>query len=65
MSNVFRKEYRTLTEAEINKLSDVKEKAQELLELINDIEVVKDQRYREFAIKDLEQAIMWAVKSIT
>ena len=65
MSDTFRKAYRPLSDAEKKKMGDIKQKAENLLIEILDIELVKDQRCREQAIFKLEETVMWAVKAIT
>lgn len=65
MSDVFRKVYSPLSDAQKDKMNVIKEIADILLNQMNDITIVHDQRYREFAIKDLESAVMWAIKAIT
>lgn len=70
MPDIFRKEYRTLTDKERDLLTSIKEKARSLYD---DFEAALDKdRYalmcaREIALAktNLEQAVMWAVKGIT
>ena len=58
----FRPRYRALTDGE-KALHDVlKDKAQELEVLFNQ---VKDGRYKALAFTSLEQSIMWIVKELT
>ena len=59
--DVFRKTYRDLTKEEISLMNDIKDKAQELHELLDFI----PNREGALAKTNLEQCIMWAVKGIT
>lgn len=61
-TNVFRKEYRQLSDTEKAHLESLKDKAQELYDLI---ESVEDSREKSLAKTHLEESIMWAVKKIT
>lgn len=72
--NVFRKEYRPLNDLEKTYLEDLKNKAQELYDLMergpSDLpgtHGTTGRTSRELALAktSLEQAIMWAVKDIT
>lgn len=66
--NVFRKEYRPLNEAEKVHLDVLKDKAQELYNIIQDygpIEGVHQSREKSLAKTKLEESIMWAVKDVT
>lgn len=66
--NVFRKEYRPLSDAEKTYLETLKNKAQELYDLIesgNPVQSVPPSREKALAKTNLEQAIMWAVKDVT
>lgn len=65
--DIFRKNSRKLTDAEIKHIDEIKTKAEELYALFN-INVGKnpdDQRCIALAKTNLEQSIMWAVKGIT
>jgi uncharacterized protein YoxC len=61
MSDVFRKQYVPLHEERSTLIQDIKNQAEILYELF---EYVKD-REMSLAKTNLEQAVMWAVKSIT
>lgn len=63
--DVFRQEYKPLTDEQIGQMNAIKVRAQELLELI--IADTNDKNGREMAVAktQLETAIMWAVKGIT
>jgi len=68
--NVFRKEYRTLGSLEQAHLEALKNKAQELYELIEAdpntlLPTVRTSREISLAKTKLEEAIMWAVKDVT
>lgn len=66
--NVFRKVYRQLNENEKAYLEALKDKAQELYDLIDmgcPMQEVPRSREKSLAFTNLEQAIMWAVKDIT
>lgn len=60
--NVFRKEYRPLSDAEKAQMEAIKDKAQELYDLF---EVVEDSREKSLAKTNLEESVMWIVKKIT
>lgn len=60
MSDIFRKEYKPLSDAAKQRMADVKNKAQELYDLIGD-----GTREMALARTKLEESVMWAVKSIT
>ena len=62
MPNVFRPQYRALTETEKLKVDRIKDLAQQLYD-----EMQSPSLGREMALArtNLEQAVMWAVKSIT
>ncbi len=63
MSDVFRKEYRPLSDETKEKVLSIKSKAQDLY---NEIVSVKgDARMIALAITKLEESAMWAIKSIT
>jgi hypothetical protein len=61
-TNVFRKEYRELTEEEKNLMGEVKDKAQSLYD---SIQKIADSREKSLAKTHLEESVMWAVKKIT
>jgi hypothetical protein len=66
--NIFRKQYRPLSDAEKAYLEALKDKAQELYDLIetgNPTQSVPPSREKALAKTNLEQAIMWAVKDVT
>jgi hypothetical protein len=58
----FRPRYRALTDGEKALHDALKDKAQELEALFNQ---VKDGRYKALAFTSLEQSIMWIVKELT
>lgn len=58
----FRPRYRQLTEAEKGLHDDIKNKAEELAALI---EQIKPGRYRALGLTALEESIMWSVKELT
>ena len=61
-SNVFRSEPRTLKTEEIELITDIKNKAQQLY---NRIDMAPDSREKALAKTKLEESIMWVVKGIT
>lgn len=61
-SNVFRKEYRALSEEEKALVEEVKDNAQALYDTL---EKIKDGRGKSIAKTHLEEVVMWAVKDIT
>jgi len=68
MSNVFRPEYRELTEEERMRVDDIKIKAQELYDLVEGAiqrTPSPEGRYISLAKTSLEESVMWAVKGIT
>lgn len=66
MGNVFRPEYRELSEVEKKRLDDIKTKAQELYDLFETGEGLSpDFRQLALAKTNLEQAVMWGVKGFT
>lgn len=62
MNDVFIKDYWTLPETDTQKIRDLKDKAQELFDMI-EITKVKS-REMSLAITNLEQAMMWCTKAI-
>lgn len=67
MGNVFRPVYRELNEEEDAQMSAIKDKAQELYELIVAIQAPDPTkgRYIALAKTSLEESVMWAVKGLT
>jgi hypothetical protein len=68
MANVFRKEYRELSDEEKALLDSIKDKAQELYDLMeSSVEVNPSRRASQIVIakEKLEESVMWAVKGIT
>lgn len=65
MSDVFRKEYKPLNEAQKLKILCIKEVAEELFNNYEDIVGPKDERMMALAKTNLEQSVMWAIKAIT
>jgi hypothetical protein len=66
--NVFRKTYRKLNQVELDYLDALKDKAQELYDLIDTggpTHQAPQSREKSLAKTNLEQAIMWAVKDVT
>lgn len=66
MEDTFRKNYKTLSEDQITWMNNVKKRAEDLLQAI-DQPCNSDIGGREIALAktNLEQAVMWAVKGIT
>jgi hypothetical protein len=66
MSDVFRKEYKPLSDLYISQISLIKDTAEELLRLIESFPKVDGAiRYQALAKTALEESIMWAVKAHT
>lgn len=67
--DTFRKEYTPLTDDQKTQMAQVKDKAQELLDLLNSIvpQEERSERSRCMAVArtNLETTIMWAVKGVT
>jgi len=66
--NVFRSAYRELSDEEKEKMEIIKNKAQELYDLIESVveqNPSEQARYISLAKTKLEESIMWAVKGIT
>jgi hypothetical protein len=59
----FRPRYRKLTMTELSLSDAIKEKAQELEDLYDQVE--NPGRYKALAITSLEESVMWVVKEIT
>jgi len=64
-NNVFRKEYRPLTDEEQASVNRVKETAQTLYAIIDSPSAAADPRSLAVAKTKLEEAVMWAVKGFT
>lgn len=58
----FRPTYRQLSDAEIALHNEIKDRAEQLAQLI---ERIKPGRYRSLALTELEASVMWAVKELT
>lgn len=68
MTDVFRKEYKQLTDDQKIEIELIKNKADELLHEFNmctNMQLNPDPRMIALAKTNLEQAVMWAVKAIT
>ena len=65
MSNVFRKTYRELGDAEKAQIEALKTKAEELYEMMPVTRDAPGAREMALARTNLEQSVMWAVKAIT
>lgn len=65
MTDIFRQKHRPLSHAEKDKILRIKMLAQALHDEIESTEHYSNQRGRELALINLEQAVMWAIKSIT
>lgn len=64
MTDIFRKEYKILSDSAKSRISQIKDDAQKLWQSI-DWAVETDPRMIALAKTNLEQAVMWAVKGIT
>lgn len=66
MTNVFRKEYKELTESQIKLSNDIKDTAQKLYDLYGSAES-SGTAGREVALAKtkLEESVMWAIKGVT
>lgn len=62
MSDIFRKEYREISESEKSSIENIKERAEALYELLN---AFPTNRESALSVTKLEEAVMWAIKSIT
>ena len=67
MSNVFRKEYRKLSEAETARIAAIKDKAEELYSMLapTTATIIESPRELALARTKLEECVMWAVKGLT
>jgi hypothetical protein len=63
MTDVFRKEYKELDESQKSRINQIKNEAQKLHESFD--WAIADKRMMALAKTNLEQAVMWAIKSIT
>lgn len=63
--DVFRKEYKPLSDAQKAQMEMIKEMAQELWDVIDANSTPDNGRMMAVAKTNLEQAIMWAVKGLT
>jgi hypothetical protein len=64
--DIFRINNRPISERQVNLIKSIKEKAQELINLvIFDNNEIVDVRMVDLFKSNLEQAVMWGVKSIT
>ncbi len=64
--DVFRPQYRDLSEEETKLIGDIKDKAGELYDLINKAQLAGGgTREMALAKTNLEQSVMWAVKAVT
>lgn len=64
MTDTFRKEYKQLSETTKAFIVDIKDTAEELHSLFNS-DLCADKRMAALAKTNLEQAVMWTIKSIT
>ena len=63
MSDIFRKEYQTMDDETKEVILMIKQEADKLYQMIENTD--GDPRMKALAKTNLEQSIMWAVKSIT
>lgn len=63
--DIFRIKSRGLNEDQLMLTKHVKEKAEELYNLVNMVNLTIDPRMKALFNTNLEQAVMWAVKAIT
>lgn len=61
-NNVLRHEYRVLSDTEKSQLQELKDRGLDLLNIINSLPTSRE---TSLAVTNVEQAIMWAVKSLT
>lgn len=64
MTDVFRKDYKELSEDKKNCIKLIKEDAERLYDSIS-LALESDPRMISLAKTNLEQAVMWAIKAIT
>ena len=64
MTDVFRKEYKPLSDDTKARMADIKQIAESLYGCISNA-APADQRMIALAKTNLEQAVMWAIKAIT
>lgn len=60
--SIFRPVYRTLNDDEKKLCDDIKDRAEELYQLI---QKMPKSRHQSLAITSLEESVMWAVKGVT
>ncbi len=65
MSDVFRKEYKQLSDEQKSLINNIKAQAQSLHASFEDCMFEHDKRMMALAKTNLEQAVMWAIKAIT
>lgn len=65
MTDPFKKTYQPLSDAQKTLISDAKDQAAELLEIIEKVEKNHDIRAARLSRTKLEESVMWLVKSIT
>lgn len=67
MADVFRKVYSPITNEVGEKINAIKDKAQELYDLLIDAQAVTTSDGRSIAVAktELETAVMWAIKGLT
>lgn len=65
MQDVFRKEYKAISEKQALWMGAIKEKAQELWDMIDESGDPSNGRMIAVAKTKLETSIMWAIKAIT
>ena len=67
MPDIFRKEYKPLTDDQKQGVENVKDKAEELMSIFSNLGAADatDKRYLALAKTELENSVMWAVKAIT
>lgn len=66
MADVFRKEYRSLSDDQKAQIANIKNAAENLHGWMESSSFVNpDQRMMALAKTNLEQAVMWAIKAIT
>lgn len=63
--DVFRKEYKALSEIQVATIIDVKSLAEKLYTAFTECPFDYDKRAMAIAKTNLEQAVMWATKAIT